>query len=80
MSGDSNGTGEQASLLWEHPRPKDSKMWDFMEKVNKTYEKDFSTYEQLYKWSIENIADFWGEAWEYTGIRTSAPYGQASAK
>ena len=49
-------------------------MWDFMQRVNKKYKKNFQTYHNLYQWSIDNIADSWGEIWDYCGIRHSQPY------
>lgn len=72
-NGASNGTSE-GQLLWRHPSPKDSKMWDFLQTVNKKYSKSFSTYHELYQWSIDNVADSWGEIWDYCGIRHSQPY------
>jgi acetoacetyl-CoA synthetase len=49
-------------------------MWDFLQKVNKHHNKNFSTYDELYQWSIDNIADSWAEIWDYVGIRHSQPY------
>ncbi|GFT82415.1 acetoacetyl-CoA synthetase, partial [Nephila pilipes] len=28
-------------------------------------------YEDLYKWSIENICEFWAETWDFLGIISS---------
>jgi acetoacetyl-CoA synthetase len=28
----------------------------------------------LWKWSVDNIKDFWGEVWDFTGIRASVTY------
>ncbi|WPG99197.1 Hypothetical protein R9X50_00200800 [Acrodontium crateriforme] len=69
-----NGTNDSASLLWEHPSPKDTKMWDFLQRVNKKYNKSFATYDELYQWSIENISELWEEIWDYCGVRASQPY------
>ena len=33
-------------------------------------------YEELWQWSVDNIAAFWGEVWSYTGIVASTPYEQ----
>ena len=74
-NGASSGTSE-GELLWRHPSPKDSKMWDFLQRVNKKYNKKFETYDELYEWSIEDVADAWGEIWEYCGVRHSQPYKQ----
>ena len=68
-----NGTSE-GQLLWKHPSPEDTEMWSFLQSVNKKYNKSFKTYHDLYQWSIENVADAWGEIWDYCGIRHSEPY------
>ena len=76
-STNTNGTSKDTSedqLLWRHHNPKDSQLWDFLQKVNKKHSKSFETYNQLYQWSIENIADSWAEIWDYCGVRHSQPY------
>ena len=73
-NGSFDGTSSESQLLWRHPSPKETKMWDFIQNVNKKYNKSFETYDELYKWSIENIADSWGEIFDYCGIRVSQPY------
>ena len=45
-----------------------SRMNEYMQLVNKKFDKNFTSYFELYKWSIENIPDFWGSFWEYSGI------------
>jgi acetoacetyl-CoA synthetase len=32
------------------------------------------SYDELWQWSIDNIAKFWGLVWEYCGIIHSQPY------
>ena len=32
------------------------------------------TYESLYRWSVEQSAEFWRAFWEFSGIRASTPY------
>ena len=49
-------------------------MWDFLQRVNKRYHKNFETYDDLYQWSIRNIEQVWGEIWEHCGIRASEPF------
>ncbi|EGP90587.1 unnamed protein product [Zymoseptoria tritici ST99CH_3D1] len=67
-------TYPEPELLWQHPSPNDTKLHDFLRKVNAKYNKSFSTYRELHQWSIENVADSWGEIWDYVGVRTSQPY------
>ncbi|TKA71351.1 hypothetical protein B0A55_05135, partial [Friedmanniomyces simplex] len=59
----------QPNLLWRHPSPQDTRMWEFLQRVNKRYHKSFTTYDDLFQWSIKNIEQVWGEIWEYCGIR-----------
>lgn len=76
-SANANGATESdavGQLLWRHSNPKDSKMWDFLQTVNRKHNKNFETYQELYQWSIDNISASWGEIWDYVGIRTSQPY------
>lgn len=64
-------------LLWENDNPKQSYMWDFITTINKKYDQDLKTYQDLHKWSIENISDFWAETWHFTGI-IGTPFKQVS--
>ncbi|MDD5508088.1 MAG: acetoacetate--CoA ligase [Bacteroidales bacterium] len=65
-------------LLWQ-PDPgnaKKSRMYDFMQHVNKKFGSSFNDYHQLHRWSIEHPADFWGTFWHYSGIIFSKDYDQ----
>nr|POF21099.1 malonamoyl-coa synthetase vrtb [Quercus suber] len=60
--------------LWRHPSPRDTQMWQFLTTINRKYRKNFTTYDDLLQWSLQNISDSWGEIWDYCGIRTSQHY------
>jgi acetoacetyl-CoA synthetase len=49
-------------------------MMGFMERVNRTYHRHLTGYEDLYRWSVDNMADFWGAMWDYGEIRASKGY------
>ncbi len=51
-------------------------MYKFLEHVRTKYSLDIKDYPGLYKWSIENISDFWAEVWDFCGIKASRPYSQ----
>ncbi|KAK3047969.1 hypothetical protein LTR09_010644 [Extremus antarcticus] len=75
MASDSNtDNGAAGQPLWRHPDPKSTKLWDFLQTVNKKHHKNFETYNDLYEWSITNVSASWGEMWDYVGIRHSQPY------
>ena len=63
-------------LLWQpsEERIKSTNMYNFMGFINEKYNKDFSDYDPLYHWSVENISDFWAAMWEYADIKASVPY------
>ena len=67
-----------ARLLWE-PTPenvRESSLFRFMHVVNDQYGMNFSDYDTLYQWSIDNIPDFWRTLWDFAGIIASQPYTQ----
>ncbi|KAH6680574.1 putative acetoacetyl-CoA synthetase [Halenospora varia] len=43
-------------------------MWAFKERVEKKYNVTLNNYNDLYDWSIKNIADFWRETCLFTGV------------
>ncbi|KAI0902627.1 acetoacetate-CoA ligase [Annulohypoxylon nitens] len=60
--------------LWRHPDPSSTHMYRFLEHVRSKYNIDIKDYSGLYKWSIENISDFWEEVWHFCGIKASRSY------
>jgi acetoacetyl-CoA synthetase len=65
-----------AKLLWKptEERIKNSNMYKFFQFINKKYGTDFNEYRPLYKWSIDNIPEFWASFWEYADIISSKTY------
>jgi len=51
-------------------------MYRFMRLINENYNQNFTEYDPLYQWSIENIRDFWAAMWEFSDIKASKPYDQ----
>jgi acetoacetyl-CoA synthetase len=64
--------------LWKpsEERVKGTNMYRFMNFVNEKLGKDFTEYDPLYRWSIENIPEFWTLMWEFAEIRASKQYDQ----
>lgn len=63
-----------ANLLWRHPDPTSTRMWDFLQRVNERHGTSLRTYAELHRWSIDDVAAFWAAAWDFVGIRHSRPY------
>ena len=64
--------------LWE-PAPEDvrrSNMTRFADYVARKHGRSFETYDELYAWSITNIAQFWEAVWNRSDIIHSQAYSQ----
>ncbi|TYZ64319.1 hypothetical protein PybrP1_007536 [[Pythium] brassicae (nom. inval.)] len=42
--------------------------------VNEAHGLSLATPDELWKWSVEHLEDFWAACWKYTGVVASAPY------
>ncbi|KAF0220512.1 MAG: acetoacetyl-CoA [Geobacteraceae bacterium] len=59
--------------LWEpsEERVKDANLTRFMAFVNRRHGTKFRCYDELYRWSVEDIPAFWGAVWEFGGVIAS---------
>jgi acetoacetyl-CoA synthetase len=39
--------------------------------------RSFDRYEELWRWSVEELEDFWVSVWDFCGVRASAPAARA---
>ncbi|KAK7430357.1 hypothetical protein QQZ08_003105 [Neonectria magnoliae] len=50
--------------VWEHPDPKSTAMWAFMQEANKRYGLNLRNFPDLYEWSCGHRSDFYAQLWE----------------
>lgn len=62
--------------LWQpsEERKRHANMTRFIAYVNQKYGYNFTTYDELYRWSIEKAPDFWESMWEFGDIIASRKY------
>lgn len=62
--------------LWvpSQERVNNANMTKFMAFVNNMFANNISDFAQLYKWSIDQPADFWSAVWEFSGITASCKW------
>jgi len=62
--------------LWEpsEERKKNANITRFISLVNERYGTKFTSYNELYDWSISNLTDFWALMWEFGEIKASKAY------
>ncbi|QJR14172.1 acetoacetate--CoA ligase [Usitatibacter palustris] len=61
---------EVQSPLWT-PSPEriaNANMTAFMKFVNEQHGKSFANYDDLYRWSIDQLEDFWAAVWTFCGV------------
>jgi acetoacetyl-CoA synthetase len=65
-----------AKMLWKpsDEMVKKTHLYRFMNLVNERFDRDFTEYEPLYQWSVDNIVDFWATMWEFAEIKASNSY------
>ncbi len=66
----------QQAPLWE-PSSEDAErveMAHFMRWAGDRRGRPFADYAELWRWSVEDVEDFWAGIWEFCGVRASRPY------
>ena len=57
--------------LWEHKNPESTNTHLFKKYVENQLHQTFKDYEDLRKWSVANLNQFWKYVWHFTGIKAS---------
>lgn len=62
--------------LWtpSEQRKQNANITRFIKTVNARHHLNLHSYAELYRWSVENIPDFWAEVWDFGDIIASKPY------
>ena len=79
MSGnETQGSGQMAegTLLWEpsEQRKADSKLAVYQRWLAEERGLHFGRYEDLWRWSVDNVEDFWVSVWDHFGVMAHKPY------
>ncbi|HSZ06572.1 MAG TPA: acetoacetate--CoA ligase [Solirubrobacteraceae bacterium] len=53
---------------------RDTEMARFMRWAGERRGRAFADYEELWRWSVDELEDFWASIWEFCGVRASQPY------
>jgi acetoacetyl-CoA synthetase len=51
-----------------------ARMTDYMRWVSERHGRRFSDYSELWRWSVDEVEQFWESIWKYCGVRASDPY------
>ncbi|XP_067934746.1 acetoacetyl-CoA synthetase-like [Watersipora subatra] len=74
------GDAGNDKLMWHPKKFKDTLIGEFVKFLespaslcNESSTK-IACYNDLYKWSLDNMADFWGAVWKFCGVKASRTY------
>jgi acetoacetyl-CoA synthetase len=62
----------EGQLLWE-PSAEALQRAD-MTHYMRWLDRDFASYDELWRWSVGDLEGFWESLWEYFGVKASRPY------
>ena len=65
-----------AKILWKPKSVRSTNMYQFINYVNESNGTSFVSYDELYKWSINNASDFWSNMWSFSDFIYSKNYTQ----
>ena len=51
-----------------------AEMARFMRWAGERRGRAFADYDELWRWSVDQLEDFWAGVWEFCGVRASTPY------
>ncbi len=51
-----------------------TEMFRFMRWASERHGLELSTYDELWRWSVDELEQFWADVWEFCGVRAGKPY------
>src|SRR5882757_8032170 len=68
----------EGELLWAPRREfaQDSNLAHYMKWLHDERNHSFGNYQELWRWSVTDIEDFWGSIWDYFKVKSATPYKQ----
>ena len=65
-------------ILWNPPRDQREKtvMGRWMNCLRDEHGHDFAGWDDLWRWSVDDLEGFWASVWEFFDVQASEPYDQ----
>ena len=69
---------KEGTLLWQPSQAfkQQSNMVRYMDWLQENKQLKFDNYDQLWKWSVTELENFWESIWEFFEIKSSTPYSR----
>ena len=67
---------KQGDLLWTPSRERIERanITAFMRWLEKNRGRKFGSYDELWRWSVDDLEGFWSAIWDYNSVQASQPY------
>ncbi|KAI0119945.1 acetoacetate-CoA ligase [Nemania sp. FL0031] len=62
--------------LWEHPNPKSTQLWEFMQLINQKYHLNLTTFQDIYQFSVNKRSEFYDEVFKFGSLIHSGFYSR----
>ncbi len=68
-------------ILWEPPADlrQSTQIGRFMEFAERRCDQRFAGYDDLWRWSVQDLEGFWGSIWDFFELRAHAPFERVLA-
>lgn len=73
---------EPGRLLWRPPEDlvRDAVLTRYLSWLDRRQGRAFGSYDELWRWSVEDLEGFWTSMWEFFEVGSHAPFGRALAE
>jgi acetoacetyl-CoA synthetase len=67
---------QQGDVVWAPPADvrRTSELGRYLDRLRTERGLDFGSYEELHRWSVDDLEGFWSSVWEFYGVRSRTPY------
>jgi acetoacetyl-CoA synthetase len=75
------GRAAEGTLLWTPPDSlvRDANLTRYLTWLERTRGRSFASYDELWRWSVEDLEGFWGSMWERFEVRAHAAFDRVLA-
>ncbi len=75
------GVAREGTVLWEPSEAfkEGSTLARYMRWLRETRGLSFQEYDDLWRWSVDDLAGFWGSLWDYFKVEAATPYREVLA-
>ena len=69
-------TAEDATVIWQPPADarRSTVVGRYLTWLEEECGRTFTTYDDLWRWSVDDLTGFWSSVWSFFDVQASVPY------